>query len=83
MRRGATLALLTLDTCYLAESCTANGACNYLVPAGGPALDERPDCDAVAVPVARQVRPQERHVVDLATLVDKWKEGRFSSASLL
>ena len=42
----------------------------YLVPAGGPALDERPDCDAVAVPVARQVRPEERHVVDLATLVD-------------
>ena len=47
----------------------------YLVPAGGPALDERPDCDAVAVPVARQVRPQERHVVDLATLVDRYMEG--------
>ena len=40
-----------------------------LVPAGGPALDEGPDGDAVAVPVARQVRTQERHVVDLATLV--------------
>ena len=57
-----------------------------LVPAGGPALDEGPDGDAIAVPVARQVRPQERHVVDLATLVDTegGREGRVhSTASLL
>ena len=42
-----------------------------LVPAGGAALDEGPDGDAVAVPVARQVLPQERHVVDLAALLGR------------
>ena len=38
------------------------------MPARRPALDERPDGDAVSVPVASQVGPEEGHVVYLASL---------------
>ena len=38
------------------------------MPARRPALDERPDGDAVSVPVASQVGPEKGHVVYLAAL---------------
>ena len=40
----------------------------YLMPARRPALDEGPHGDAVPVPVAREIGPEEGHVFDLAAL---------------
>lgn len=48
------------------------------MPARRPALDEGPHGDAVAVPVARQVCPEQGHVVNLAALRE-----RDSSVSIL